>query len=242
MKFIIKSNPMIVSYDSSVIDEIESKIKNSFPVTEEETEMLLDYICYETRKKLSNDILNDDFSGKDLEAASIITSYLHDLGVKHAVCNTRNSIDKNVYNNTFITATFETNLYGNDVELTYLIDPTFRQFFTTEKCNANNRVMRNQVFIKKPAPGYYIHTCDMDTIEYFLEHGYDFLDYDLAYAYCNSFNDTKIFTKKENEEVIDPDTAYDLLITGSKCQLISRKELDNKGLLINKEKSLVKKM
>ena len=131
MKYIIGTSTKKPSIDDNVIIQIEDKLKNNYPITDDETEILLDYLVYSTRMKISDNIDDDTLEHKDLLASSIIANYLKELGVDYKVCNTKHIFDKNVVENNFIVANINTDLYGNSVELTYLIDPTYRQLFLT---------------------------------------------------------------------------------------------------------------
>lgn len=242
MKFIMKSNPNLNEYDSSIIKRLENKIKDGDALTEDEVDIFLENICIKTRQLISNNINEDDYNGKDLLAASIISNYLYDLGINHHVCSTKHLLDKGVIDNHFVIMDLNTDLYGNSVKMEYLLDPTYRQFFTHDKCNPDYEITKHDVIIRSPDPGYFIHPYDIEEIEYFLYNGYSILDPEFAYIYLNSFLSTKTGTKELEMKQISANDAYDILQKGSKCNIISRKELEDKNLLLEPINELIKKM
>lgn len=242
MKYIINASVKKPNIDDAVIIEIEDKLKNKTPITDDETEILLDYLCYSVRMKISDDIDNDPFTRKDLVASSIIANYFKELGISYRICNTKYIFDKNVTENNFIVADINTDLYGNSVFLTYLIDPTYRQFFLSDKCNKDNLVVEHHIIHKTPDPGHYIHQEDSYEIAYFLLNGYSFLDLEFANIYANSFMGTRTHIKEKEFNFISSIDAYDVINTGCKHFLLSKTELEEKGLLLEPKKQLIKKM
>lgn len=242
MKYIIGTSTKKPNIDDNVIIQIEDKLKNNYPITDDETEILLDYIVYSTRMRISDNIDDDTLEHKDLLAASIIANYLKELGVDYKVCNTKYIFNKNVVENNFIVANINTDLYGNSIILTYLIDPTYRQFFLTNKCSKDKLYIEHHVIQKTPDPGYFIHPEDAYEIAYFLLNGYAFLDLEFANIYANSFMGTRTHIKEKESDFLTVNEAYDDIINGCKHFLMSKLELEEKGLLLEPKKQLVKKM
>src|SRR5574344_2198853 len=169
MKFIIESTPKKVSYDIYSISEIESKILENIPLSKSEINYLLDYVCYETRLKFNKELDDYDFEYKCDTAQSIICAYLNDLGVINHPCMTQNVITNDIIGHSFLVAEF--NQDGTLVP--YLIDPTYRQFFLTDKCNRNNYIyFGDKKIIKTPDPGYFIEDKDKEATSSLLINGY----------------------------------------------------------------------
>ncbi len=242
MKYIIFTNPKVVNYSEEEIKRVETKVRNEIVITDDELNDLLDYICYRTRCTISDNIENDDFSNKDLEATSIIANYLNDLNVTYHVCNTKENIDEDVINNNFLIAEFNVDLYGTVVKIPYIIDVTYRQFFIKEKCNSNYRVIKNGLCIRTEYPGYFIHPYDFEEITSFLENGYALFDPDFANIYGNSFLNTKAFRKNYNLLQKNNFEHYDNMIKGSKTKLLTKEALAHKNLLIEPISTPIKKM
>ena len=158
MKFIMKSTPKTVNIDSKVITELERKIESNTPLSEEELNLFLDNICYLTRCKFTDDFDNFSFEFKCDKAQAIITYYLNDLGVETHPCMTQNVITNDIEGHSFIVARFNV----NGTLTPYLIDPTYRQFFTDEK---SEYLTHNGMILKTPSPGYFIKDEDKSEVE-----------------------------------------------------------------------------
>ena len=195
MKFIIKSTPKTVNIDSKVIADLERKIESSIPLSEEELNLFLDNICYLTRCKFTDDFDNFSFEFKCDKAQAIITYYLNDLGVETHPCMTQNVITNDIEGHSFTVARFNV----NGTLTSYLIDPTYRQFFTDEK---SEYLTHNGMILKTPSPGYFIKDEDKSEVEKLLIDGYHILDENMARAYGDSFYNTKTgYTTKDFKSI-----------------------------------------
>lgn len=237
MNFILKINSTFEEVDMSVIESIENKIKDNIPIDEDESEIILDYICFKTKQLISENVNIDTFDNKDILATSIINNYFNELGVITHVCNTRLNIDKNVKNNTFLIVELFETIVDHSAHVPHIVDATYRQFFTKEKCYCNYDNKK----AKKPDPGYYIHPYDREEIIYFLEHGHDYFGHAFAGVYGDSFLNTlpsieKNFISKNSSEY------YNCFMKGSNIKLISPDELEKNGTIIHPIKSQIKKM
>lgn len=232
MKFIIYSKPKIVEYDKEIISNIENKLKNKEALFEEEVYKILDYICYVTRCKISDDIENDSFEHKDFEATSIINNYFKELNVITHNCNTKLNIDSDVTNNNFLIVEINTTIYNQNLKIPYIIDVTFRQFFTTQKCTYDYQVIKHNIVIRKQDPGYFISPYDSEMISSFLSDGYALFDPDLAYCYGNAFLKTKINEKITFHLECNRFDYFDNFLKGSKFKLLNKEALQKNSLLI----------
>lgn len=195
MKFIMKSTPKTVNIDSKVIEEIEKEVESNTPLSTEEINLFLDNICYLTRCKFTSDFENFSFQFKCDTAQAIITHYLNDLGVETHPCMTQNVITNDIVGHSFLVARF--NVMG--MLVLYLIDPTYRQFFTDEK---NDYLTNNGMILKTPDPGYFIKDEDKPEIERLLIDGYHILDENTARIYGDSFYNTKTgYTTKDFKSI-----------------------------------------
>lgn len=195
MKFIMKSTPKTVNIDSKVIAELERKIESNTPLSKEELNLFLDNICYLTRCKFTDDFDNFSFEFKCDKAQAIITYYLNDLGVETHPCMTQNVITNDIEGHSFIVARFNV----NGTLTPYLIDPTYRQFFTNEK---SEFLSHNGMILKTPSPGYFIKEKDKPEVEKLLIDGYHILDENMARTYGDSFYNTKTgYTTKDFKSI-----------------------------------------
>ena len=180
MKFIMKSTPKTVNIDSKVIEELERKVESNTPLSIEEINLFLDNICYLTRCKFTNDFDNFSFEYKCDKAQAIIT---------------QNVITNDIEGHSFIVARFNV----NGTLTPYLIDPTYRQFFTDEK---SEYLTHNGMILKTPSPGYFIKDEDKSEVEKLLIDGYHILDENMARTYGDSFYNTKTgYTTKDFKSI-----------------------------------------
>lgn len=228
MKYIIESTPNILNINYEIIESIEDKIKNSDSITEEETNYLLDYICYETRCKLTNDLENDSFEFKCDLAQSIICYYLDELGIKYNACMTQKAITNDIVGHSFVISELNNKLY--------LIDPTYRQFFKEEDNQENNYLEIQNMIVKTPNPGYFIKEEDKKHIIPFLKSGYIVLDENTARIYGDSFYNTKTGYTDKNYKSINGNIYINSFLKGNETLSKSREELSNDNLLINNNK------
>ncbi len=238
----VQATPKAVDYSTEVISDIEERIRNGESVTDNEVELLLNYICYSVRQKLSDDMYKATFKGKDLEAASIVCNYLKDLNVNAKVLNTKTTIDYNATNNNFVIAAIKVNMYGIEDVLYYLIDPTFKQFCLFEKKDANKLKIRDGIIYEKPSIGHYINPEDAEFVADFLYFGYMYLDSDAASVYGNAFYDSRVPEKISDTKkcAIPGMVYYEKFISAEPSPMYSKKELEDKNILLEpiKQKSL----
>lgn len=232
MKFIMKSTPKTVDIDSKVIKEIEKKVESNTPLSIEEVNLFLDNICYLTRCKFTSDFENYSFEFKCDTAQAIITYYLNDLGVETHPCMTQNVITNDIVGHSFLVARL--NVMG--MLIPYLIDPTYRQFFTSEK---NNYLTNNSMIIRTPDPGYFIKDEDKEEVERLLIDGYHILDENMARIYGDSFYNTKTGYTTKDYKSINGNIYLNSFTKGHEPISKTKDELLEEDLLI---KSQTKKM
>lgn len=190
MNYIINFKPLIINnVNEEKISEIEYKIVNNISITKEEIKYLLNYIIYMTRYKINPKL--DNYENKCDLSQSIIYYYFKQLNCNMKLCMTQNVITNNVIGHSFLITTL---LVDNKKE-NYLIDPTYIQFFTKEKCN-NNRYFINpnhpHNILLTPDPGYFIKQEDIPHIKSLINQGYEKLTEDIARIYGDSFYNTKV--------------------------------------------------
>lgn len=177
--------------DSGRILEIEQLCKDNSLLDIESIELLLSNLSYIVRKKIADyegrDMHDYSYSNKCDLAQSMICYYLISLGIKVNPVNT-NEVIKDVCGHSLVIATFKTTLG----EKTYLIDPTYLQFFCKENCNINKYVIINNIVCISPDPGYFVvKNNNSDVILSLLQNGYIEFDEEVAKVYGDSFFQTK---------------------------------------------------
>lgn len=206
-KFIIKSNPIRKNISENKLNEVIEHINNGYDdgLTEQEVKTLLDWIVEETRKNLEKylkkSIKEETLLGLCGIAQCLSLTPLIKCGFNVTV-NNISSIMFDSFFHAFGTCTFPVRDKNGIVEKRYLIDVTFRQFFTTQGCKKKNKDIVEKKFHRAPDPGYYID-CKFPT-QNLLQHGYTEIDDNKLIMYVKSFAysvyDSNIAGKKVSEE------------------------------------------
>jgi hypothetical protein len=236
MKYIQQSTPKIMdNIDTELIGVIENKIFENIPLSKEENDYLLSYVCFETRTRFTDDIEDYSFEYKCDKAQSIICTYLNDLDVSNNPNMTQNSITNDIVGHSFVVASF--NVEGNMIP--YIIDPTYRQFFLKDKCDESNYIIfSNKLIIKTPDPGFFIKDEDRNKIHHLLEFGYDTLNDELARIYGDSFYNTKTGSSVEDKDKFKtiPGKIYiNSFLKGNERLSTPRNELESLGFSLERQ-------
>lgn len=228
MNYIMESTPKTVNIDSQIIEILEQKVLSKEPLTEEEINIFLDYICYETRCKFTNDINNFSFQFKCDKAQAIITHYLNSLKVEVHPCMTQNVITEDIEGHSFLIAIFNV----NGINTPYLVDPTYRQFFIDDK---KDYILYNSKILRTPSPGYFIKEEDKTEIQKLLINGYHLLDENIARIYGDSFYNTKTGYRRREFQSISGNIYINSFIKGHEPLSTSPEELENEGLSLKRK-------
>ena len=223
MNYIIESTPKTVNIDPQVIEILEQKILSKELLTEGEINIFLDYICYQTRCKFTSDINNFSFRFKCDKAQAIITHYLSNLEVEVHPCMTQNVITEDIEGHSFLIAIFNI----NGINVPYLIDPTYRQFFIDDK---KGYILYNSKILRTPSPGYFIKDEDKEEIQKLLINGYHILDENIARIYGDSFYNTKTGYRRRDFQSISGYVYINSFLKGHEPLSTTADELDDEGL------------
>lgn len=182
-----------------LIKSIEDKCLNEIPLTKEEVDYLLNYVCYSVRKKLADsksaDINEYDYANQCDKAQAMIYYYLEKIGVSCKPMQT-NGIIKDCLGHSFIIAFVN----QDDTIIPYIIDPTYNQFFKEDKCTSDNLQVINNIVVKTPYPGYFIldeTEKNQEIIKKFLKNGFMELTEDNVRIYGDSFYKTQVGVSKD---------------------------------------------
>ena len=240
----IKVNVINDNFD--YFSSIKDKILNGISLSEDEVNNFLNYVVFKTRKKIC-DCFNKNIELFDYRdtcnyAQAMLSYYFDDLGIyNNPVCTS--GIFFNVIRHFFIVAYFM-----QDGEMVpYIVDPTYNQFFSFEKCKKDKFVLKNGIVRATPDPGYFISLLDdnskKEVIE-FLKCGFHRLNTDFAKIYGDSFNKTQIgISQKEYDNLFVSGSSYVKFFLKFKNELTkTREELDNLGLLLDSKNNMIKKV
>jgi len=171
-----------------------SKLKSSLEeddvyMLESEVKIILDFIVEFTRKsfeQLGISVNKNSLNGFCEIGQALSTMPLENFGVEVTKNNAKDCFNY-PFNHVFATATFKVMRNNKKEKVTYLIDTTYRQFFTTNRCNEGRYYTEEEnTFVKTaPDPGYFIK--DYSIITDLLESGYIELTDDVSYTYGDSF-------------------------------------------------------
>lgn len=223
---------------------IEDKIVNGLSLSEDEVNKFLNYVVFKTRKSICNcfnkDINMFDYKDTCNYAQAMLSYYFDDLGVyNNPVC--MSSIFFNVIRHFLIIVYF---LQDGEM-VPYIVDPTYNQFFSFEKCSKDKFVLKNGIVRATPDPGYFISLLDdnskKEVIE-FLKCGFHRLNPDFAKIYGDSFNNTQIgISEKEYNNLFVSGSSYVKFFLKFKNELTkSRNELEDLGLLLGHKNNAIK--
>lgn len=230
MNYIINFKPVVINkVNGEIISEIEYKIINNISITKEEIKYLLDYIIYLTRYKINSKL--DNYENKCDLAQSILYYYFQQLNCNIYPCMTQNVITNNIVGHSFLVISF---LVDDKIE-NYLIDPTYIQFFTKEKCNDNKYFINpNHPYniLITPDPGYFIKEEKFYLIQNLIDQGYTILTDDIARIYGDSFYNTKVGGEDKNLKSIPGNIYINSFLKGKENISKTITELEQSNLLI----------
>lgn len=178
--------------DDNIISQIEELSRSGTLLEIKNIEDLLKHLAYLVRKKIADyegkEMYNFSYSNKCDLAQSMIYYYLRGLNIKVNSVNI-NEIISNVCGHSFVIATFKTRLG----QKSFLIDPTYLQFFCKENCDVRKYVIIKNIVCISPDPGYFVAKSNKkDVLLPLLENGYIELTEEVAKVYGDSFFQTKL--------------------------------------------------
>lgn len=184
--FILNQNLIKKDIDYNLLNESITKIENNTPILENEAINILNWTVLNAKENLKEILkclgkdINDSLSGfcEITQAISLIP--LENIGIK-VTKNTAKDSFGYLYNHAFGTATF--NIISNEkiIEKTYLIDISYKQFFSTSKCNYGYYYKKDAI---APDPGYF---ADKEFARKLLANGYIELNSETAIKYGKPF-------------------------------------------------------
>lgn len=190
MEYIVEFNP----YDEQNINidyyaKIEEKILKGASISENEAEDYLRILNYIVRKTINPRLDNYDYKC-DL-AQSILCQYFKKINCQYNACATHKAITEGIDGHSFTIVT----LPVEGERKSYIMDPTYIQFFHKEKCQSSNYFVSpkfpNKVLLT-PDAGYFIKEEDKEPTEFLLRYGYIELTPEYARIYGDSFLNTKV--------------------------------------------------
>ena len=229
--YIIDEEPKRFVIDEIRLDEAIDSLKKGNDLTDEEIEILLQASVMNARRgfaTLGIDIKNNSLNGFCELGQALSLMPLENIGLEVTKNSASESFDY-PFNHAFGTVTFP---YDGTTK-TYLIDTTYRQFFTTNRCNEGRYYQEEENTGLKvaPDPGYFVE--DKDFARSLMRNGYIELTKETATKYGEAFNKASIPLKdidKINDRNIN---YYQRMLNDREDYKISSGELDGLNVVFN---------
>lgn len=237
--YIINEEPKRFVIDASRLDDAIDSLKKGNDLTDEEIEILLQASVMNARRgfeSLGIDIKNNSLNGFCELGQALSLMPLENIGVEV----TKNSASESFgypFNHAFGTATFP----YNGATKTYLIDTTYRQFFTTNRCNEGRYYQEEENTGLKVAPdsGYFVE--DENFARNLMRNGYIELTEETATKYGEAFNKASIPLGDINKINDNNINYYQRMLNDREDYKISDTELEGLNVVFN-DKTNVNKM
>lgn len=236
--YIIDEEPKRFVIDESRLDEDIDSLKKGNDLTDEEIEILLQASVMNARRgfeTLGIDIKNNSLNGFCELGQALSLMPLENIGLEVTKNSASESFDY-PFNHAFGTVTFP---YDGATK-TYLIDTTYRQFFTTNRCNEGRYYQEEENTGLKvaPDPGYFIE--DEEFARNLMRNGYIELTEETATKYGEAFNKASIPLKdidKINDRNIN---YYQRMLNDREDYKISDGELEGLNIVFNDKTNINK--
>ena len=192
--FDVKINVMD-NVDLDIINSIEEKCFKGESLSQNELDYYLNYVIYQTREILAlnkQKELNDySFDFMCDTAQSIIARYFDKLNITYKPVETGKAITDDILGHSFLLADFTV----DGENKTYILDPTYNQFFDVDKCSENNFKIINGIVVQTPDLGYFALRSDensQNVVKRLIRSGYIELTESNAKIYGDLFYKTKV--------------------------------------------------
>ena len=202
-------------------------------LTEEEIKILLDYSVENARKSFENlgiNVKTNSLNGLCELGQALTIMPLENLGIE-VTKNSATACFNYPFNHVFGTVTFPYQDNGRVIDETYLIDSTYRQFFSTMRCNEGRYYTEEENTNLKvaPEPGYFI--TDIDFAKTLMKDGYIELTKDNAKKYGEAFYKASIPLKELYKlDTKDNKDYYSLILLDNADYIVRKSELEGLNL------------
>lgn len=202
-------------------------------LTDEEIKTLLDYSVENARKSFDNlgiNVKTNSLNGLCELGQALTIMPLENLGLE-VTKNSASLCFNYPFNHVFGTVTFPYQDNGRVIDKTYLIDSTYRQFFSTMRCNEGRYYTEEENTNLKvaPDPGYFI--TDIDFAKTLMKDGYIELTKENAKKYGEAFYKASIPLKElEKLDTKDNKDYYSLILLDNADYIVRRSELEGLNL------------
>lgn len=177
---------------SYVVDKLNRVLNDDFlldGINYDEAFMILDWTVENTRRNFESMgifVDNNSLNGFCEIGQAISLMPLEKLGLR-VTKNTASDSFNYPYNHCFGTVTFPIIENGIKKDVTFLLDTTYRQFFSTVRCNEGRYYTKeeNTNLVTAPDPGYFME--DISFAKQLMSDGYVILNENTAKTYGEAF-------------------------------------------------------
>lgn len=226
--YIINEEPERFVVDKDELDKAINHLEEGNGLTLDEIETLLQASVENARSNFANlgiDVKTNSLNGFCELGQALTLMPLESLGLKV----TKNSAKESFgypFNHAFGTVTFP----YNGGEITYLIDSTYRQFFTTNRCNEGryHQEEENTGLKVAPDPGYFVE--DESFARNLMRNGYVPLTKENATKYGEAFYKASISLEKQENLNNSNINYYENIINSNEDYKVDKEELEGLNL------------
>ena len=194
--YIVNQNPIRKNVSSNelerVIHHLNSILKDSSfkdGISMDDAKLILDWVVENTRKNfelLGISVDHNSLNGFCELGQALSIMPLEKLGLRVTKNNASDAFDY-PFNHCFGTVTFPIFDNNSIMPITFLVDTTYRQFFSTVRCNEGRyyAIEENTGLETSPDPGYFMN--DFSFVKQLMADGYILLDDENAKKYGEGF-------------------------------------------------------
>lgn len=192
------------------IEIIKNKLILNLPITIEEEQLFITNEIQNTldqiTKQFQIDAYNHPLTNKCDCAQYILGHNMQKLNIQVYPKETHKTISPTSPGHSFLIIKMPNK--------TYLVDPTYCQFFQKENCTNTNFIIYENMILKSPDPGYYITQSKegLTIAKQIIQNGYIELTPLVAKEYCDSFYYSKQGTIIENGKIPKSNITEDIYL------------------------------
>ena len=202
-------------------------------LTEEEIKILLDYSVENARKSFENlgiNVKTNSLNGLCELGQALTIMPLENLGIE-VTKNSATACFNYPFNHVFGTVTFPYQDNDRVIDKTYLIDSTYRQFFSTMRCNEGRYYTEEENTNLKVAPDPEYFITDENFAKTLMKDGYIELTKENAKKYGEPFYKASISLKELYKlDIKDNKDYYSLILLDNADYIVRKSELEGLNL------------
>lgn len=240
--YIINEEPERFVVDKDELYKAINHLEEGNGLTLYEIETLLQASVENARSNFANlgiDVKTNSLNGFCELGQALTLMPLESLGLKVTKNSAKESFDY-PFNHVFGTVTFPYQSANGIEEKTYLIDSTYRQFFTTNRCNEGryHQAEENTGLKVAPDPGYFVE--DESFARNLMRNGYVPLTKENATKYGEAFYKASISLEKQENLNNSNINYYENIINSNEDYKVDKEELEGLNIKFRDNNKTIK--